>query len=79
MKRYRTSGLRLFALVLFGTIISSLWATAKTNGLQVFLHVEAIFVALALAAWSYTEIHFEGNDIVRTIFFFSILNVQYPR
>jgi len=76
MKRHRTSGLRLFVLVLFGTIISSLWATGKTNGLQVFLGVEAIFVALALAAWSYTAIHFEGNDIVRTIFFF--FNTKRP-
>ena len=69
-RRYRTSGPRLFALVFFGTAISSLWAAGKTNGLQVFLGVEAIFIAMALAAWSYTEVHFEGDQIVRTIFFF---------
>ena len=69
-RRYRTSGLRLFILLFFGTIISLSLATGKSSEIKVFFGVEAIFIAMAFAAWSYTEVHFEGDQIVRTIFFF---------
>jgi hypothetical protein len=69
MKGYRTSGLRLFILLLFGTVISILLAIGKTNAARVFLGVDTIFLVMALAAWAYTEIRFEGDNIVRTAFF----------
>jgi hypothetical protein len=69
MKRHRTSGLRLFILILFGTIISLSLATGKSSGIKVFFGVEAIFIAMALAAWSYTKSILK-DPIVRTIFFF---------
>jgi hypothetical protein len=68
MKRYRTSGLRLSILVLLSILISALWATGSAN-FNVFLVVEAIFIAMAISAWSYTEVHFEKDEIVRTILF----------
>jgi hypothetical protein len=68
-KRYRTSGLRLFALVLIATVVSALWALEKAGSIEVFIGVEAFFIAMALTAWSFTAVHFEGDNIVRTIFF----------
>ena len=69
MKKYRTSGLRLSILLFFGTIISIFFAIGKTNTVQVFMGIEAIFLVMAFAAWAFTEIRFEGDSIIRTVFF----------
>src|SRR5258708_36412339 len=69
MKRYRTSGIRIFILLIVATIIAAALAFSKANTLHVLFGIEAIFLLLAFAAWAYVEIHFDGSDIVRTSFF----------
>jgi hypothetical protein len=68
MKACRTSGIRIFILLIFGTIIATFIAFSKTNTSSVFLGVEAVFMLMAFAAWAYVGIGFDGNDIVRTFF-----------
>ena len=53
----------------FGTIISICLAVGKTNIVQVFIGIEAIFLVMTFAAWAYTEVRFEGDSIIRTVFF----------
>ena len=68
MKQYRTSGARLVILVVFGTIVALIMAFGKARTLEVFFGIEAVFLLMAFAAWAYTAIRFEGEDIVSTMF-----------
>ena len=69
MRTYRTSGLRIIILLIFGTLISFLFALGRSN-LKVFLGVETIFVLMAFAAWAYKGIRFDDGSVVLTTFFF---------
>ena len=63
-------------LVFFGTIVAIIMALGRANPLNVFLGIEAVFVVLALIAWLYVDIHFEGSDIIRRVFF--IQETRHP-
>jgi len=67
---YRTSLSRIVSIVLIGVVIAFGVAIANPRPTGLFVGIAGAFLLIGVTAWGYTAVRFEGDNIVRIVFFF---------